>query len=104
MLPCGEVTPSTGGQCWCWKGNALTGLGEAPGAPATAAAVSAHEHGDAVEAVGLGHGRPEVAVGAVRVGAAPRPRLPVLRLVLRAALTTVGRAPVPQPGHTHTHT
>ena len=88
----------------------LACLGEAAGALAAAGAVPADEHGDAgdagdaAEAAGLGHGRLEVAVRAVRVGAAPRPRLPVLRLVLGAALTTVGRAPVPQPGHTHTHT
>ena len=73
---------------------ALTGLGEAAHALAAGGAVPAHEHRDAAEAAGLGHGRPEVAVGAVRVRAAPRPRVAVLWLVLRAALAAVGRAPV----------
>lgn len=77
----------------------LTRFREARGTLATAGAVSADEQRDAAEAAGLGHGWLQVAVGAVRVGAAPRPRLRRTGLGLRAALETgpVSRASMFQP-------
>lgn len=68
------------GRCTC--------LGQPARALAAAGAVPAAQHRDAAEAAGLGDGRPEAARGAVRVRAAPGPRLR-----LRAALVAVGRSP-----------
>lgn len=68
---------------------ALTRLREASYALAAAGAVPADQHRNAAETAGLGHGRLEVAVGAVRVSAAPGPRLRILGLILRTALATI---------------
>ena len=61
------------------------------GALVAAQAVTAGEDGDAREAAGLGDGRPQRTVGAVRVSAAPGPRLQALHVAVRAALTATGR-------------
>lgn len=81
-------------------GASLTRFREARGALAAAGAVSADEQRDAAEAARLGHGRLQVAVRAVRVGAAPRPGLRRPSLGLRAALAAgpVPRAAMFQPG------
>lgn len=51
-------------------------------------AIPSSEDGDAREAARLRHGRPQGAVGAVRVCAAPGPRLQALHVTVCAALTT----------------
>ncbi len=69
----------------------LTCVWEPPRARAAAGTVSADQNRDAAEAAGFGHDGLQVAVGAVRVGAAPRPRLWIHGLVLGAALEAVPR-------------
>ncbi len=78
------------------EGELFTGFGQFPGALAAGCTVSSDQQADAAEAVGFGHGRLQVPVGAVWIRAAPGPRVRILQLVLRAALTTVSRVPVSQ--------
>lgn len=75
---------------------------------AAADAVSTGEDGDAAEAAGLGDGGPQGAAGAVRVRAAPGPRIQALELTVYAALPAAGgpaRAlPVPPGWRDGAHT
>lgn len=85
------------------EGVLFTGFRQFPHALAAGRAVSSNQQADAAEAVGFSHGGLQVSVGAVRIRAAPGPRIRILQLVLRAALTTVSRAPVSQSTKTTTH-
>lgn len=55
-----------------------------------AQAVPSGEDGDAREAAGFSDGRPESAIGAVRICAAPRPWVQALHVTVCTALTTAG--------------
>ncbi len=83
------------------EGELFTGFGQFPGALAAGCTVSSDQQADAAEAVGFGHGRLQVPVGAVWIRAAPGPRVRILQLVLRAALTTVSWVPVSQSEETN---
>lgn len=72
----------------------LTCLWEAAHTLTAAGAVAADQNWDTAEAAGFGHGRLQVAVGAVWIRAAPRTRLWILGLVLGAALAAVCRPAV----------
>lgn len=71
-----------------------TCFGQLPGAPGTGCAVAPGQHRDAPKTCRLGHGGLEIAVGAIRVRAAPGPVVVrPLELILGAALSTPGCSP-----------